>query len=116
MQENKRLLTIPVTGYSLLKEGADTYVASIQFLSRQAAKTQKLPGRIQLVLASNWRDKSAGRILQQLAEGTLKRGIASLYRRKRGMPDTAARSLSCWLTGPKKNCGKRFGTRRKPGG
>ena len=76
-------IPIPVSGYSLLKAGADTYVASIQFLSRQAAKTQKLPGRIQLVLASNWRDKSAGRILQQLAEGTLKRGIASLFRKKR---------------------------------
>ena len=76
-------IPIPVAGYSLLKAGADTYVASIQFLSRQGAKTQKLPGRIRLVLANNWRDKSAGRVLQQLAEGTLKRGIASLYRRKR---------------------------------
>ena len=76
-------IPIPVAGYSLLKAGEDTYVANVQLLSRQAAKTQKLPGRIQLVLANNWRDKSAGPVLQQLTEGTLKRGIASIFRRKR---------------------------------
>lgn len=76
-------IPLPVAGYSLLKDGADTYVASIQLLSRQAAKSRKLPGRIQLVVANNWRDKSAGRVLWQIAEGTLKRGIASLFRKKR---------------------------------
>ncbi|MBQ9257737.1 MAG: hypothetical protein IJ181_11550, partial [Acidaminococcaceae bacterium] len=74
-------IPIPVAGYSLLKAGEDTYVANVQLLSRQAAKTQNLPGRIQLVLAKNWRDRSAGPVLQQLTEGTLKRGIASLFRR-----------------------------------
>ena len=76
-------IPIPVAGYSLAKIGPDTYVADVQLLSRKAAKTGKLPGRIQFVLANNWRDKKAGSVLQLLAEGTLKRGVASLFRAKR---------------------------------
>ena len=76
-------IPIPVAGYSLLKTETDTYVANIQLLSRKAAKTGKLPGRIQFVLANNWRDKKAGSVLRRLAEGTLKRGVASLFRAKR---------------------------------
>ena len=76
-------IPIPVAGYSLAKIGTDTYVADVQLLSRKAAKTGKLPGRIQFVLANNWRDKKAGSVLQQLAEGTVKRGIASIFRNNR---------------------------------
>ena len=76
-------IPIPVAGYSIGRVDADNYVANVQLLSRQGAKAQKMPGRIQLVLASNWRDKNAGRALQQLAEGKLKRGIASIFRNKR---------------------------------
>lgn len=76
-------IPIPVDSYSLQKEGENTYFVNIQLLSRKGAKTQKLPGRIKLVLVSNWRDKTAGKALQQLTEGALKRGIASVFRKNR---------------------------------
>ena len=56
--------------------------ADVQLLSRQGAKTQKLPGRIRLVLADNWRDQSAKAALQQIVAGKVKRGVASLFRVK----------------------------------
>ena len=108
-------IPIPVAGYSLLKEGEDTYVASVQLLSRQAVKTQKLPSRIRLVLAGNWRDKSAGRVLRQLAEGTLKRGIASLFRKKRdwylGIPYEVEAPVTEGFFEPGLVMGVVFGTR-----
>ena len=76
-------IPIPVAGYRLQKEGEATCTAEIQFLSRQGAKMQKMPGRIKLMLASNWRDKTAGKIFSQLAEGTVKRGVATIFRKKR---------------------------------
>ena len=76
-------IPLPVAGYNLLKVGEDTYVANIQLLSRQAAKTGKLPGRIQLVVANNWRDKKADSVLHQLADGSLKQGVAVLFRAKK---------------------------------
>lgn len=74
-------IPIPVAGYRILQDG-DTNYAEIQLLSRQGAKTQKLPGRIRLTLADNWRDKAARPALQKLAAGKIRRGVASLYRAK----------------------------------
>ncbi len=107
-------IPIPVAGYSLLKTETDTYVANIQLLSRKAAKTGKLPGRIQFVLANNWRDKKAGSVLQQLAEGTVKRGIASIFRNNRdwyiGIPYSVDPAPSDGEPDPDLVMGVAFGT------
>ena len=76
-------IPIPTAGYSLLREGEDNYIADVQLLSRKGARTRKIPGRVKLLLANNWRDKNAGTVLRQLADGTLKRGIATIFRRQR---------------------------------
>lgn len=76
-------IPVPTAGYSLRWEEKDTCIAEVQLLSRQGAKTGKLPGRISLVLADNRRDKTAGAIMRKLAEGTLRRGAATLFREKR---------------------------------
>ena len=73
-------IPIPVAGYRILQDSGGSYCAEIQLLSRQGTKTQKLPGRICLVLADNWRDKSAKSALQKIAAGKVRRGIASLFR------------------------------------
>jgi len=76
-------IPIPVAGYSLSREEGNFYRVDVQLLSRQGAKTQNLPGRIRLVAADNWRDRTASKILPQLAEGTVKRGVASIFREKK---------------------------------
>ncbi len=76
-------IPIPVAGYRILQEGDGNYYAEIQLLSRQGTKTQKLPGRICLVLADNWRDKSAKSTLQKIAAGKVRRGVATLFRAKK---------------------------------
>lgn len=75
-------IPVPVAGYQILQDANHNVYADVQLLSRQGAKTQKLPGRIRLVLADNWRDQSAKAALQQIAEGKVKRGVASLFRVK----------------------------------
>ena len=42
----------------------------------------RISGRIRLVLTDNWRDQTAKAALQQIAEGKVKRGLASLFRVK----------------------------------
>ena len=76
-------IPVPAAGYSLQWEGDDTCILEVQLLSRQGTKTARLPGRISLVLAHNWRDKTAGAVLRKLTEGTLRRGAANLFREKK---------------------------------
>ncbi len=76
-------IPIPVAGYRLSRDEGGFYYVDVQVLSRQGAKIQKLPGRIRLVTANNWRDKTASKILPQIAEGTIKRGVASIFREKK---------------------------------
>lgn len=76
-------IPIPVAGYKILRDANNNFYADIQILSRQGTKTQKLPGRIRLVLADNWRDKSAKIALRQISEGAVQRGVASLFREKK---------------------------------
>ena len=73
-------IPIPVAGYKIQKGSDNHFYAEVQLLSRYGAKIQNLPCRIRLVVADNWRDKSAKGFLQQLADGKLKKGVASLFR------------------------------------
>ena len=75
-------IPVPVAGYKILQDEDHNVYADVQLLSRQGTKTQKLPGRIRLVLADNWRDQTAKAALQQIEEGKVKRGVASLFRVK----------------------------------
>ena len=76
-------IPIPVNGYKIAHISDTDYRIDIQLLSRQEAKRQKRTGRIRVVLANNRRDPKAGSVLRQLADGTLRRGVASLFQKKK---------------------------------
>lgn len=76
-------IPVPVASYKIMQDGKGDFLMEVQLLSRQAAKTGKLPGRICLALATNWRDKTAVAALQKIAEGSLKTGVGTLFREKK---------------------------------
>ena len=75
-------IPLPVAGYQILQDTNSDYFADIQLLSRKGAKEQTLPSRIRLAVADNWRDKTAKVVLQKMAAGQIKRGVAALFRTK----------------------------------
>lgn len=76
-------IPLPVDGYKIVRIGDTDYGVDIQLLSRQEAKRRKRNGRVCVVLANNRRNPKAGPVLQKLADGMLRRGVASLFRKKK---------------------------------
>ena len=76
-------IPLPVDGYKIVRIGDTDYGVDIQLLSRQEAKRRKGRGRVCVVLANNRRNPKAGPVLQKLADGMLRRGVASLFRKKK---------------------------------
>ena len=76
-------IPLPVDGYKIVRIGDTDYGVDIQLLSRQEAKRRKRSGRVCVVLANNRRNPKAGPVLQKLADGMLRRGVASLFRKKK---------------------------------